>query len=139
VLYIAVAQGNDYGGYMLFAFENGKAAKVAFSGYATKTNRKKLISAYSAKSPPVAMYRITEDGDFVLTRGADTVMVMNSALISPNTAKNASGVQVFTLKKNTALTAMYPAPGAGLSADEIEYYRADRIPSAGHFRIKGKT
>ena len=35
----------DYRGWMLFFFENGKAAKVELSAYQTKTNRKKLIKA----------------------------------------------------------------------------------------------
>ena len=36
----------DYKGMLLFAFENGKAAKVPLESYATKTNRKKLTGAY---------------------------------------------------------------------------------------------
>ena len=35
----------DYKGYVMFFFENGKAAKVDLSAYETKTNRKKLIKA----------------------------------------------------------------------------------------------
>lgn len=34
----------DYKGMLLFAFENGKAAKVPLESYATKTNRKKLTA-----------------------------------------------------------------------------------------------
>ena len=45
----------------MFFFDNGKAAKVTLSSYATKTNRKKLINAYSDKSPLVAAYYITDD------------------------------------------------------------------------------
>ena len=39
----------DYSGYMIFIFENGKAAKVPLNAYETKTNRKKLGNAYSLK------------------------------------------------------------------------------------------
>ena len=42
---------HEYKGYMLLAFENGKFAKVDVAAYQTKTNRKKLLNAYSAKSP----------------------------------------------------------------------------------------
>lgn len=45
----------DYKGMLLFAFENGKAAKVPLESYATKTNRKKLTGAYSDKSPLVGL------------------------------------------------------------------------------------
>ena len=42
----------DYSGYIVFFFENGKAAKVPLKSYETKTNRKKLSNAYSSKSSP---------------------------------------------------------------------------------------
>lgn len=45
VAYTAVVK--EYKGYMIFVFENGKLAKVDISAYETKTNRKKLINAYS--------------------------------------------------------------------------------------------
>ena len=51
----------DYKGMLLFAFENGKAAKVPLESYATKTNRKKLTGAYSDKSPLVGLLYIPED------------------------------------------------------------------------------
>lgn len=51
-VYMAVTR--DYKGFMLFIFENGKVAKVEMSAYATKTNRKKLIGAYSDKAPLAA-------------------------------------------------------------------------------------
>ena len=53
VVYICVIR--EYKGYMIFAFENGKVAKVDISAYQTKTNRKKLIKAYSSKAPLAAV------------------------------------------------------------------------------------
>lgn len=49
VIYMAVIK--EYKGNMLFFYENGKVAKIDISAYETKTNRKKLINAYSDKSP----------------------------------------------------------------------------------------
>ena len=46
----------DYSGYMLFFFASGKIAKVNLSAYQTKQNRRKLVGAYSDKSPLVAVY-----------------------------------------------------------------------------------
>ena len=40
IIYCAVT--DDYKGYMIFAFENGKVAKIDLKSYETKTNRKKL-------------------------------------------------------------------------------------------------
>ena len=64
VSYICVL--GEYKGSMLFVFENGKVAKVDVSAYETKTNRKKLINAYSDKSPLVAAIYLKEDKDIVL-------------------------------------------------------------------------
>ncbi|MCL2357923.1 MAG: topoisomerase IV [Defluviitaleaceae bacterium] len=130
VLYIAVAK--DYGGFMLFGFENGKVAKVKFDAYATKTNRKKLINAYSSKSPVVSMYHVADDLDLYLQRGTDKAMVINSALIPLNTSKSSGGVTVFSLRKSTTLSTMRPTD----ENDDSDYYRTDKIPTAGHFLLK---
>ena len=55
-VYMAVT--DSYKGFMMFFFENGKAAKVEMSAYATKTKRKKLIKAFSDKSPVVSFLYI---------------------------------------------------------------------------------
>ena len=133
---IHLAPARDYKGYMVFAFENGKVAKVQFNAYATKTNRRKLVNAYSERSPLVSMHWIPEDGDLYLQRGKDKAMVVNTALIPGNNSKSASGVAVFSLRQNTKLTAMRPtAP----DTDDVDYYRTDKIPTAGHFLQKQMT
>jgi len=131
VLYLAIAK--DYGGYMLFAFENGKVAKVQFSAYATKTNRRKLVNAYSGRAPLVEMHWTADDTDLYLQRGTDKAMVVNSALIPVNSSKQSVGVTVFTLRKNSVLTAMRPVDH---DAGDLDYYRTDKIPTAGHFLQK---
>ncbi len=121
----------EYTGYMIFGFDNGKIAKVALLSYATKTNRKKLVNAYSDKAKAVYIGYIKEDVDFVVLRDFDKATLFNSALITAVTSKNSTGVQVFTLKKKSAVSKIMPA-GEFVSSD-IEYYRTDKIPSAGHF------
>ena len=56
----------DYKGFILFFFENGKAAKVPLSAYETKTNRKKLTGAYSDKSPLVTAMALEEEAQIAL-------------------------------------------------------------------------
>ncbi|MCL2224703.1 MAG: topoisomerase IV [Defluviitaleaceae bacterium] len=133
VLYLVLAK--DYGGFMLFGFANGKIAKVKLDAYATKTNRKKLVNAYSDKAPLVDMYHAPEDIDLFLMRGKDKAMVVNSSLVPLNSSKSSGGVSVFTLRKNTLLTEMRPLA----DTDDPDYYRADKIPTAGHFLQKQLT
>ena len=131
----------DYSGFMLFGYQNGKLAKVPLSGYETKTNRKKLINAYSDKSKPVSICYIPADCDIYLTRSTDKAMVLNTSLLSPINARSSTGVQVFTLRKNTSMSSMKPLAeiladspeNADNAGGEMEYYRVDKIPSAGHF------
>ncbi|MCL2698755.1 MAG: topoisomerase IV [Defluviitaleaceae bacterium] len=130
---ISMAATADYSGYMLFAFANGKMAKVAMSGYATKVNRKKLVNAYSDKSPPVYSAQLPEDGDYAALRDKDKAMLFNTALVPTMTTKNASGIQIFTLKRNSKLTAVMPA--AEFAAPDAEYYRISKVPSTGHFLL----
>lgn len=121
----------DYNGYMIFAFENGKVAKVPLKSYETKINRKKLVNAYSSKHKLVFLTKIEEDEDFVLIRNYDKATLVHTSLLPVHTTKNAAGVQVFTLKKNSVITRVYPA--SQFICEDIEHYRAKKIPTAGHF------
>ncbi len=91
-IYMAVT--SDYTGFMLFYFENGKAAKVAMSSYMTKTNRKKLINAYSDKSPIVLAVYLKEDCDILSTSSNGKSLIMNTAMLETKTTKNSGGVLV---------------------------------------------
>ncbi len=133
-IYMAVT--SDYKGYMLFVFENGKVAKVTMSGYATKTNRKKLIKAYSDKAPIVAAMYIEEDTEVIISSTAGRHLLVNTGAISPKAAKDTAGVNVMTLKKYHKVqsvrlykegefakphryrTKTLPAAGATLSAED---------------------
>ncbi len=121
----------DYAGQVVFFFENGKAAKIPLSVYTTKMNRKKLVNAYSARSPLVRMQKLDAEQDLLLIRNSDKAVLLNTELIPAGATKNVSGVQVFTLKKNSALTAVFTTEE--FQTENPEYYRTKKIPSAGHF------
>ena len=116
----------DYAGQVVFFFENGKAAKVPLSVYTTKMNRKKLVNAYSARSPLVRMQKLDAEQDLLLIRNSDKAVLLNTELIPAGATKNVSGVQVFTLKKNSALTAVYTIEE--FQTENPEYYRTKKIP-----------
>ncbi|EJF38852.1 DNA gyrase/topoisomerase IV, A subunit [Clostridium sp. MSTE9] len=86
----------DYQGYMLFLFENGKAAKVELSAYATKTNRRKLVGAYSDKSPLVAVMYLKEDRDLVLTGTNGRLLLVNTGAIPDKATRTTQGIFVMT-------------------------------------------
>lgn len=93
----------DYSGYVMFFFENGKAAKVDLSSYATKNNRKKLIKAYCGKFPISSFMYVPEDREIVLVSSDGRHLLVNTAVISPKTTKDTMGVSVMSLKKGQKL------------------------------------
>lgn len=127
VLYTAVV--NDYSGYMIFVFENGKLAKVDMSAYKTKTNRKKLINAYSDKSPLAQAIYIKEDTDIVLCSSSGRMLLVNTGSILPKTTKNTQGIAAMKLKKTHKITSIHL-----YNEGEFEKawrFRAKNLPAAG--------
>ena len=126
-LYMAVT--TDYKGYMLFFFENGKVAKVDMESYATKTNRKKLINAYSDKSPLVAAFYINDDSDFVIKSTSGRLLLFNSGAISSKTTKNTQGVAVMNLKKGHRVASVVNYTEGMFT--KPQRYKTKTLPSAG--------
>lgn len=124
-----VVTSNDYAGYILTFYENGKAAKVPLSAYETKQNRKKLIGAYSDKSPLVAMFHIKEDREFVLKSTANRFLIVHSGAVAPKTSKATQGVNAMTLKKNHSLESVTEYRD-GIFASPNRY-KTKNIPATG--------
>ena len=119
----------DYKGFVLFFFENGKAAKVPLSAYETKTNRKKLTGAYSDKSPLAAAMVLEEDAQIALYSSDGRAAVFSTAQLQPKTTRNTQGVAVMTLKKKAVLRDARLLEESGIA--NPGRYRTKTIPSAG--------
>lgn len=133
ILYTVVT--TNYNGMMLFGFENGKMAKVTLDGYATKTNRKKLVNAYSDKSPVCGIKFMEEDRDIVVISDNNKVLCLNTEKIPVKTTKNTQGVKVLNLTKKGAkmVQVMY---AEDCPIEDLKYYRTKNIPAAGNYLRK---
>lgn len=130
ILYMVVT--TDYTGMMLFAFENGKVAKVELSNYETKTNRKRLVGAYSDKAPVCAVKHITEDKIFVAYSDNSRALVVESEKIPLKATKSTQGVQVMTLRKKGAkMVRFIEADKTGIQ--DFKPYKTKNLPAAGAF------
>ncbi|MDD6728674.1 MAG: DNA topoisomerase (ATP-hydrolyzing) subunit A [Eubacteriales bacterium] len=127
VVYMAVL--TDYSGYMIFVFENGKLAKVDMSAYATKTNRKKLINAYSSKAPLAQAMYIKEDTEIVLCSSAGRMLLVNTGAILPKTTKDTQGISAMKLKKNQTVTSIHLYREGEF--EKAWRFRAKNLPAAG--------
>lgn len=121
----------DYDGDLLYFFENGKVARVNLKSYETKTNRKKLINAYSDKSKLVTVKYITDDTDMVIYSSIDKVMVFSTTCLNPKTTRDTQGVAVMNMKKKSVVTKVDFASDAKLS--DIEYYKTKNVPATGYY------
>ena len=120
---------SEYKGYMIFAYENGKLAKVDISAYATKTNRKKLINAYSGKADLAQAIYIQEDTDIVLCSSSGRMLLINTAGILPKTTKDTQGISAMKLKKTHKVMSLHLyKPG---EFEKEWRFRAKNLPAAG--------
>ncbi len=126
---ISVLDPGDYSGHVLFFFENGKAARIELSTYATKTNRKKLTGAYSGSSPLVMIAGLKEDTEMAVYSSEGRVLIFSTSLLSPKTTRTTVGVAVMTLKKKYRLLKALPV--SETSIKNLSRYRMRSIPAAG--------
>ncbi len=127
IVYTVVTK--DFEGFMLFTFENGKLAKVALKNYETKTNRKKLIGAYSDKSPICDICFIETDKDIVINIENDRILCLNTALVPLKSTKNTQGVQVVRQPKAGAKpVSVIPAESCGI--EDLNKYTIRTIPAS---------
>ena len=126
---VSVVLTGDYQGFVLFFFENGKAAKVPLNAYETKTNRKKLTGAYSDKSPLVKVLALTGDTEVAVYSTDGRAAIFSTAQLLPKTTRNTQGVAVLTLRKKAALSGASPLVDSGIVGESR--YRVKTLPSAG--------
>ena len=126
---VQVISAGDYKGFVLFLFENGKAAKVPMSAYETKTNRRKLTGAYSDKSPLIKVMGFQTDAQLALYSSDSRAAIISTAQLLPKTTRNTQGVAVMTLKKKATLQDAALLEESGIA--NAGRYRSKTIPTAG--------
>ena len=119
----------DYSGYMLFFFENGKAAKVELSAYKTMSNRRRLTGAYSDKSPLKALLHLREDREIAVYSTEPRVLIVNTALLGVKTTRTTQGIALLTLKKKYVLDTVRFPEETGIT--DLARYRGRSIPATG--------
>jgi len=127
ILYMVSTE--DYSGYMLFSFQNGKSAKIPLSSYATKTNRKKLANAFSDLSPVCDIRFLQEDRELIAFSNIDKVLIFNTADINAKTTRDSNGVQVMKSKKGSYMSRLLELNE--VSFTDYDYYRTKNIPAVG--------
>ena len=118
----------DYQGDLLFAFENGKVARVPLSAYATKNRRRKLARAYSDKSRLVQVLHLTGEQELLFTSTDTRMLLVHSGLIPAKVTKDSQGVAVMALKKKQLLASAQLYQG---NFADPKRYTVRTLPGAG--------
>ena len=119
----------DYSGSLLFAFANGRVARVALSAYATTSNRRKLTGAYCEKFPLVQILPLAEDRELALLTNEPRALLVHTALLTPKTTRGTQGVQVMNIKSKYRLERLADVAETGITNQAR--YRTRTIPAAG--------
>ena len=133
---VSMAVTADYKGSLMLFFRDGKAARIQMDTYATKTNRRKLTSAYSGKAPLVFLDYLPEgEADYVLESSSGKTLVLSSAQIPEKSTRTSQGVAALRLSgKHYLFKAMR------LTEEQFQnpnLYRARNLPAAGKFLDDG--
>jgi len=119
----------DYKGILLFVFENGRVSKVDLAAYYTKTNRKKLIAAFSDKFSLHSIISLKEDAEVLLTSTNGRMLLLHSGALTTKTTRSNSGVAVMTQKKGQRVFATEIYKEGRLQ--KPHRYRTKTLPAAG--------
>ena len=139
IIYMAAIE--KYIGYMIFFFENGKVSKVNIKSYETKTNRKKLINAYSNKSKIIAMFYIKQDSYFMIKSKKSRYLILDTSLLSTKASKDTAGVNVFLLRKGDLIESVleYKLDESNINDPETKKMLSKKIPSTGILNKKNNN
>lgn len=125
----AVLSAGDYSTEALLCFANGKVARLPLAAYETKTNRKKLVNAYSDKSPLVKVLPLGGDIECAAFSTEGRALIFSTALLAPKTSRSTQGVGVMTLKPRYSLADVVPLSETGIK--NLARYRVRSLPAAG--------
>ncbi len=121
----------DYKADVLFVFENGRVARVALSGYETKTNRKRLKNAIYGGSRLLQAYILEEDRDVALVSSDQRMVNFNTSLLKTKTSTSTQGVVALTAKPGRIVTMVGQAEEFIGKDATPEKFRAEKLPSSG--------
>ncbi|MDD7402027.1 MAG: DNA topoisomerase (ATP-hydrolyzing) subunit A [Eubacteriales bacterium] len=132
ILFIHASQ--DFSGYLLLVFADGRMVKVAVDSYATKNKRKKLVNGIYGKAPLKALFFVPEErgnGDMLALSSQNRMILLDTDLVPYKKTRSSQGIQALGLKGDNILTqAWLVSPD---KAEDYAYYRVRSLPAYGRF------
>ena len=133
---IAIHTTNEeYEGYLILGFADGRCVKIAVNNYYTKTNRKMLKNAFYDGSTLIGLLYQEEENsgkDIILQNNQDRMILVESDRITLKATKNSQGNVIMKLRKGYEVTSISFADQFPSNYD-FDYYRVRTLPAAGRF------
>ncbi|XZH99844.1 DNA gyrase subunit A (plasmid) [Clostridium perfringens] len=89
---------NNYKGFAIITYENGKIHKLPLESFRTNTKRSMLKNTL-INSPIVSIIQIEEDTDIYLESSQNKALVINTENINEKASRNSQGVQIMHSNK----------------------------------------
>lgn len=125
---------NDYSGFMIFAFTNGKVAKISMSAYETKNERTCLVNAFHIDATLIFIRHIPADLDLIIFSSLKKILAFNTEIINPLSTKNSAGVQILKLRDHTIAAGVKLIPEVTLK--DLAYYKRNQA-AIGYYQKPG--
>jgi DNA gyrase subunit A len=130
IVYVTATE--DYEGYLIIGFDNGKVAKIELASY--KSNRSMLKNAYTDQEKPIYFDTIKNDIDLVAVSTINKVLVFNTSMINAKSSKTTIGVQVMKSKNDSKVKMIKRLENVQLQ--DVDYYRTSSA-AVGKYLKKG--
>ncbi len=128
-VFMKVIKDGDMQHNMVYIFENGKGIRVPLSAYQTKSNRKKLTSAFNVSSPVVGIFFEDQPFGVMITNNAEKAIVLNSELIPQKSTRTSVGVLLMKLRPKQIVVSA--KRGFEESLANVARYTKTKIPASG--------
>lgn len=125
----------EYAGYLILGFADGRCVKVSVDNYYTKTNRRKLRNAFYDGSPLIGiLYQAEENSgkDIIMQNDQDRMILVGSDRIKLKATRNSQGNRIMTSRDDHLVDFMGFADQFPDKYD-LDYYRVRTLPAAGRF------
>ena len=129
-VFMRVQNSYPAGENFIFIFENGKGVRIPVTNYETKSNRKKLVNAYSSASPIAGVFYDSTKApiDIMLVDSAKKAIIIKSSLIPEKNTRTSGGVTLMTIKKGGKVTKCLDNLE---NFEDLKGYRKLKIPATG--------
>jgi very-short-patch-repair endonuclease/DNA polymerase III delta prime subunit len=131
---IYITSTNNYSGFLIVGFQNGKVGKIALTSYKTEHNRKKLKNAYNNESKLIYIEHIESEIDLVALSSINKVVLFNTKMINPVDSRTTKGVQVLKQKAGSFMLKMKDLNQTKLQ--DPDYYRKDEMLNVVGYYLK---